>query len=153
MLHLHALLKRVTSIDQQVLWPYEQDIVRSIDKDVAPRLTCHMAAEARQEDVVKLVILQYLRTIIYKDAPLRIHQQLAGVAVARLHRYALKTVLLRILTHTIHRSHPEAPFLIAKQTLHVVIGQSQRVVCTEILVILMSVIAVQTSERAKPHLS
>ena len=97
-------------------------------------------------------IHQHLRPIIYKQASFAVHQQLAGIAVAGLHRDALKTVSFRVAAHTVHGGYPEAPLLVAQQRLHVVVGQAQRVVGTEILVVFITVVAVQSAESCYPQL-
>ena len=148
----HALFEVIATIDQEVLRPYQQYIVREVDKEVAPSLSCQLPADAWQEDMVCFVIHQYFCTRIDEHAPFRIHQQLTGVAVARLHRYTLKVVLLGISAYTVYSGHPEASLLVVEQSLHIVVGQSQRVLRTEILVILVSVVAVQSSERGNPKL-
>ena len=97
-----------------------------------------------------LVVNHYLRAVVDHHASLRVHQQLTGVAVARLHGYALEIVLSGISAYAVHCRHPELSLLVVEQILHVIVRQSQRVLRAEILVIRMSVIAVQSSERRNP---
>ena len=101
---------------------------------------------------MRLVVHHQFHAVIDEHAPLRVHQQLAGILVSRLHGNALKVILLGVAAHAVHRCHPQAPLFITEQTLHVVIGQTQGIVGTEILVIGMTVVAVQTSKGGNPQL-
>ena len=121
---LREQFKSVAVVDEEVLGPCNQDIVGGVDEEVAPRLSHHRTVDARQEDVVQFVVDQHLRTVIHEDAPLGVHQQLTGVAVARLHRNALKAVLVRVSAHAVDCGHPQLPLPVAEQALHVVVGQS-----------------------------
>ena len=123
-IHLHTQLEVVAGINQQVLGPGNQDVVGSVDEEVAPRLSHHRSIDTWQEDIVQFVVDQHLRTVIHEDAPLRVHQQLTRVAVARLHRNTLKAVHVCVSTHAVHRGHPQSPLPVAEQTLHVVVGQT-----------------------------
>ena len=153
MFHLHTQLEVVAGIDQQVLRSGEKDVVGSVDEEVAPRLSHHRTIDTRQEDIVQFVVDQHLRTVIHEDASFRVHQQLTRIAVARLHRYTFKTVFAGVSTHTVHRGHPQSSVPVAEQTLHVVVRQTDGVLRTEILMVLMTVVAVQPSERGYPQLS
>ena len=153
MLHHQTLFECVASVDDQVLWTYQQDVVGRVDEEIAPRLARHRTTEAWQEDVVQLVVDQHLGTIVHEYVSLRVHQQFTGVTVTCLHRNALKTIHACVSAHTVHRGHPQPSLVIAEQSLHVVVWQSQGVLRTEILMILMTVVAVQSSERGYPQLS
>ena len=67
-------LEGVAGIDLYILRPCDQDVVGSIDKEVAPRLSHHRTVDTRQEDVVQFVVDQHFCTVIHEDASLRVHQ-------------------------------------------------------------------------------
>ena len=100
------------------------DDARPIDKAVAPRLVSHLAGNLSKEDVVLLVVHHQLHTVIYEHAAPAVHQQFAGIAITRLHGYSFKVILTGIAAHTIDGGHPQAPLIIAEQSLHVIIRQT-----------------------------
>ena len=62
-------------------------------------------------------------------------------------------ILTGIAAHTVHRSHPQPSLLVAEQSLHIIVRQTQGIVSTEILDIGMSIVAVQAPECGNPDLS
>ena len=105
------------------------------------------------EGLQPFVIAQHLRAVIGKDAPPAVLQQLLDIEVRRLHVDALEAVLAGVSADAVDRGHPESPLLVAEDVLDLVVRQARRVVQTEILVVLVAVVAVQATERAYPQLS
>ena len=99
------------------------------------------------------IISQQFYTIIHKDATLAVLQQFLRVEVRGLTSDMVEPVHAVIATHAIHGSHPESAPLVAEYILDLIVGQSQRVVVAEILVVFVSVVSVQSAEGAYPQLS
>ena len=102
---------------------------------------------------MRLVVDHHVHAVIDKDTALRVHQQFAGVLIAGLHGDTLEVILTRVTTHAIDRRHPKPSLLVAEQPLHIIIRQRQGVLATEILVVLVTIVAVQAPEGANPQLS
>ena len=129
------------------------DDARPIDETVAPRLVSHLSGHFGQENVMLFVVHQQLRAVIYEHAPLTVHQQLTGITITCLHGYAFKGILTGIAAHTINGGYPQVSLFIAKQTLDLIIGQTYRVESTEILMIFVTIVAVQSAEGSYPQLA
>ena len=105
------------------------------------------------EGLEAVVVKQHLGTIVGKHTPVSVLQEFLDVLVGGLRPDALEAIHAGIAADAIHRCHPEPPLAIAEDILDLVVGQSHGVVGTEVLVVFMSVVAVQSTEGAYPQLS
>ena len=105
------------------------------------------------EGLEAVVVKQHLGTVVGKHTAVSVLQEFLDVLVGGLRPDALEAIHAGIAADTIHRGHPEPPLAIAEDIFDLVVGQSHGVVGTEILVVFMSVVAVQSPEGAYPQLS
>ena len=74
--------------------------------------------------------------------------------ILRCHTNTSKAIfLINIHAYTVYRSHPKPTARIAEDALDIIIGHAERVICTEILVVVLAIIAVEPTEGTYPNIS
>ena len=78
--------------------------------------------------------------------------ELQDILVVRANRYATEIVAVGIYAQPVDRSHPQTPARVEHHILNLVVGQTERIVRTEILLVLVGVVLVQSAKRSDPDM-
>ena len=102
------------------------------------------------ESFETIVIKHHFGTVVGIHTSAFILQEFLNVLIRCLRTHTLEAVHTGIAADTIHSGHPETALAIAKDIFNLIIGQPHRIVSTEVLMVFMSVVTVQTTEGAYP---
>ena len=102
------------------------------------------------EGFESIVVEHYIGTVVGIHTTVSVLQKFLDVQVRCLCTDAFEAIHAGIAADAIHRGYPETALAIAEDILDLVIGQPHGVIGTEILVVLVTVVAVQTAEGTYP---
>ena len=104
------------------------------------------------ESAGRVVVFVELVAGAHEDAACAVFEELQDIAVVRKHGQPPEIVLVGIEARPVDGGDPQPLFRIQHQILNLVVGQAQRIVRTEILLVFVRIVLVEPAERSEPDM-